>query len=482
MSPSLLRLPFVNAIRAGIARTATNSTNNPGSPCQSRLAILCLLLCVVLGAGRASAWDEDTCKTIKLGAPLGPGTYTYEACVPEEQCVAKYAEHAYCQKEQRSCSGHCENFESDCYALDDQANKGVTSAAVAGKACKLFIGTGGQHKKIDGVLCTFTTVVAAGGRLGCHCECGQGYAVPIAVSYAPLPEGAIYATATVEPDSGIQIEQPGYAVIATADVVTAKRVNPGDHLDAKTISSIAFDDGTGLIIKTLKKSSVPLEATVGSTSLLTPDHPQPLPLQNGSSTVYVGSDKPFVTPAVAINNVNKLPETTHAVVLNSNGEKVGALATFKGLPGNPSGNITIRTLDSSGSTLQQGNVAGGSLNATPMANFDKPVYKAGEKGRLLIQNQSNYQAGIAMTRFGGAANLSREPIRIIPLSDITGLPAEAPFATTSLNCQAVHAGEARVAVIFPRALPPKLVQNPGNDEGLKRANAAFQAWLSQVER
>ena len=445
-----------------------------------RLTSLCLVLTLIFGGRMVSALDEDTCKTIKLGDPRGPGTYTDTVCVPEGKCVPKYAEHAYCSKSQGKCSGHCENFESDCYALDDDNNKGVTSTATAGAACKLFVGTGGQHKKIDGVMCTFTTTVAAGGRLGCHCECGQLYAVPIAMSFKSLPEGAVYATATVDPDTTIEVQQPGYAVVVTADVVSSKRVQPGDHLDARITSSVAFDDGTGMILDTAKQASTPLTATVGRTSLFSLDHAQALPLQNNSATLCVSSDKPFATPALAIDNVNKLPNTVHAVFLNPNGEKVGVLATFTGIQRSPSGNIVVRTLDDKGSTLQERKLEGGVLDSSPKASFDKPTYKAGEKGQLLIGNQENYQKGMQITRFGGAANLSREPIRLIPLSDVKGLPPETPFGTTNLNFQTTHAGEARVAVIFPRMLPPKPVENPGNNEELKHANSVFQAWLKQV--
>jgi hypothetical protein len=295
-----------------------------------------------------------------------------------------------------------------------------------------------------------------------------------------LPEGAVFASASVEPDTTIQIEQPGYALIATADVVTAHRVNPGDRLDAKTTSSIHFDDGTGMIIDLLKKkTSTPIAATVGLLPLLTRDHPQPLPLHNGSVTTYIASDKPFATPVISIDNVNKMPEITHAVFLNGRGEKVGELCTFTRLQPHATSNIAVRTLNSAGETLQEGKVTGGELEGTPRASFDKPVYKAGEKGRLLIGNQENYRKLVEMTRFGGAAKLPNEPIRIIQLSDVKGLPREAPFGTTSLGFHAMHPGEVRVAVLMPRAVPPKPVVNPGKDEALKQSNASFEQWLGQ---
>lgn len=297
-----------------------------------------------------------------------------------------------------------------------------------------------------------------------------------------LPEGAVFVTASVTEDTKIQVEQPGYAVIATAEVLSTKRVNPGDQLDASTTSSIQFDDGTGAVIKVLKKTAIPFGATVGLIPLLTRDHGQPMPLNNGSVTTFIGSDQPFSTPAIAIDNVNKTPEKTGATFLNSKGEKVGQLCTFTGLQPQPTSNIAIRTLDSTGAVLQEGKVTGGILDGTPKATFNKPEYHAGEKGQLQIGNQENYKTLVEMTRFGGSENVSQEPIHIIELSDVKGLPSEVPFGTTTLNFQTTHAGHARVAVIMPRSVPPKPVANPGKDKLLKESNDKFEQWLGQFPK
>jgi hypothetical protein len=294
-----------------------------------------------------------------------------------------------------------------------------------------------------------------------------------------LPEGAVFAAASVEPDTTIEVMQPGYALIATAEVVSLKRVNPGDRLDARTTSSIHFDDGTGLLINKLTKAGAPIVATVGLVSLLTHDSPQPLPVNNGSATMYVGSDQPFANAAIAVNNQNKLPDVTYAATLNPKGERIGQLSTFKNLQLKPGNAIAIRKLDSNGEMLQEAKVNGGVLDGTPKVSFNKPSYKPGEKGQLRIENQDNYKKLMDATCFGGAAKLTSEPIRIVPLSDVKGLPPQAPFGTTSLPFEAVHPGEARVAVIMPGAVPPKPVPNPGNDEGLKHANAVFERWQSQ---
>jgi hypothetical protein len=90
---------------------------------------------------------------------------------------------------------------------------------------------------------------------------------------------------------------------------------------------------------------------------------------------------------------------------------------------------------------------------------------------------ASYAKGVELTRFGGAANLPYETIKIIPLSDVKGLPSEVPFANTSLDFQAMHPGQAQVAVIMPGSVPPRRVANPGKDEVLKRANKSFENWV-----
>src|SRR5262249_51558009 len=120
-----------------------------------------------------------------------------------------------------------------------------------------------------------------------------------------LPEGAMFATATVSPDTTIEVQQPGYAIIVTAEVLGKKRVNLGDKLNAGSTSSIGFDDGTGVVVEKPKNGDTGkllaigggIAATIGSVALLDRGHPQALPIQNGSATMYVAADQPFSTPA-----------------------------------------------------------------------------------------------------------------------------------------------------------------------------------------
>ena len=289
-----------------------------------------------------------------------------------------------------------------------------------------------------------------------------------------LPEGVVYATAAVTQDSTIDVQQPGYAVVATANVTEVKRVNPGEHLNVRQVASIAFDDGTGLLIHLLtRRADDHFNATVGKDSVISEDHP--LPVNNGNATVYVGSDKPFNDCAVAVNDQNKTPAVTQAVIRDARGEKVGQLSTFRGLPVQAS-SVSVRTLDSSGRVVEQAPVSGGVLNGMPSVQFDKPSYKQGDRGVLLIGNQDGYKQAIEMTRFGGAKGIEQEPIRLLQVSDVKGLPPEVPFNTRTLSFVTTHAGQARVALAFPRMTPPRFTANPGNDPELQRANSVFELW------
>jgi hypothetical protein len=321
-----------------------------------------------------------------------------------------------------------------------------------------------------------------------------------------LPPGAVFATADVTSDQSIQADQPGYAVVASAGVESVKRVNPGDVFSAGSLVSMVFDTGVGMLINHLTKPAPPdsgtagsapppvsatpppvsatrppVSATVGSTPLTEQDQPNPLPVNNGKATVFVGSTQPFETPAIATETVTRTPDTTYAVVLNNTGQKVGQLSDYSGLPAN-SNAVRIVTEDANGATLNQAKVAGGELNGTPTARFNKATYQAGESGTLELGNFDNYKKMVALTKFGGAANLTEQPIRLVPISDVTGLPAETPYGTTKLSFVTTNPGQAQVAVYFPESAPPKPVANPGSSDVLKQADTQFSTWLGQFSQ
>jgi hypothetical protein len=140
--------------------------------------------------------------------------------------------------------------------------------------------------------------------------------------------------------------------------------------------------------------------------------------------------------------------------------------------------ITVGTLDANSTMQDQAKVEGGATDTSAAVTFDRASYRTGDHGTLQIR-VGKYAQGIAATRFGGDNGLSDEMIKIIPLSDVKGLPSEVKFGDADLHFQAVHPGEAKVAVIMPRSGPPKPVANPGTDEVLKQANQDFTNWLSQ---
>ena len=292
-----------------------------------------------------------------------------------------------------------------------------------------------------------------------------------------LPDGAVYAEATVEPNSTIEVQQPGYALVATADVVTARRVKPGDKLDGNTTRSLYFDDGRGLIIHEVEGKAVDkLTAMVGGQAF-TDGASDKLPVFNGTVTTCVQSDRPFDTPSIASDGANHTPAQTNAVIRNAQGQKVGEFATFTGVKGS---NVSVRTLDKNGATTGEAHVAGGTLDGTPSVAFDSPTYKEGQGGTLNIGNQQYYQAFVSATRFGDV-DVTKMPIRFLVISDVRGIPPEVPFGTTSVGFTAGKAGQARVQVLMPGLSPPRPADPQNSNPDRRQASPAFTEWLNEFQ-
>ena len=291
-----------------------------------------------------------------------------------------------------------------------------------------------------------------------------------------LPDGAIYATATVSPDTRIRILEEGEAVVATADVVEIRRVKPGDVLEASKTSSVHFKSGTGMLI--LAGAVAGLIATSGSSNITHPEHSAGLPVYNGTSTLFVGSNRPFAGAGIGPANGPAVPGLPHAEFLDPSGAKVGELATFDGLNPSEAVDLHVRTMDSMGDTVDEKKVGGGSLDGTPVVAFDRPVYKAGEKGVLRISNQANYSKLIDMTRFGGAANLAQQPIQLIGSGNVK-LPGQVPFQSGQIPVQVKQAGQATAMVIMPRSVPPR--QADKDAASADPAAGALDRWRKEVE-
>ena len=297
-------------------------------------------------------------------------------------------------------------------------------------------------------------------------------------SVAPslLPEGAVYATAAVDSDGSVEVQEPGYAIMAQAEVLTAKRVDPGERLPASTLRALAFDDGHGLIFDGARRDD-PVTASCGHDSVLSADHP--LPLYNDSVTSYVGSDRPFSSAAIAGDGVNHMASHTDAIVRNARGEKVGEFSTFTGVKGK---DLAVRTLDENGATLREAPVHGGALDGTPLVTFDRPTYKQGEKGSLLIGNQLGFRRFVEATRFGGARGLESERIRLVNVADVRGVPPDVAYGTSRVDFVAGRAGEAHVAVVMPRSVPPQRSSDSQNEPIRQQAAARYEGWVNEVSR
>jgi len=302
-----------------------------------------------------------------------------------------------------------------------------------------------------------------------------------AIKDARLPAGAVYASAVVEPDTKIDVQAPGYALVANAEVVTMQRVQRGDRLDAGKTLSIQFDDGTGILVETAKTVAA-FAVTSGLESLLDPHHASGLPICRDSATLFVGSQQPFASPALAIKGVNKLPDTTQAVFVRPGGHKVGALCTFRGLPAGEQAQMAVRVLDDSGATLQEGRIKGGCMDGTPRISFDRPVYHTGDAGELRIDNLDNYKKVLERTRFGAGQDLERQTMQIECSPNIRGLPTQAPFGTRRLRFHTTATGDVHVSVILPMLVSPQPFRSEEGtrDTNARMASAAFAEWLAEA--
>ena len=294
-----------------------------------------------------------------------------------------------------------------------------------------------------------------------------------------LPPGAVYATAVVTPDTQVRVEEPGYALVASADVVDVKRVQRGDSLDARHTPSIAFDSGKALLITTA--AAVPiLAARCGSQSVIG-NGCEPLPLNQGSATVCVVSNREFGSSMFLTDSDQVLPSRVHVTFLNSSGKTIGQMGTWSGLQ---AGNGYFRVSDEAGKAIAQAPVEGGVLECSPRVYYDKKTYRSGEHGNLIIENQSNYANMKNATCFGGCSSVWTGPVVLNSSSNMQGMPEWVPFGVTRIPFVAVAplgTDTLRTAVIMPSAIPPMPARDGAvvSDPLLKQSNTAFDLWRSK---
>lgn len=293
-----------------------------------------------------------------------------------------------------------------------------------------------------------------------------------------LPQGSLFATATVVPETQVEIRQPGNALVATAEVVEVRRVQPGDRIRAGDLSSVQFDDGTGLIVDSRPSSAmlVPLAVTAGIALLNDPHRPSGLPVFNGSSTVCATSKSPFSSLALVAKSSSLAPSATQAVFLNPAGERVGQMATFGGLKASDCARASIRTLDAAGATTHEARLGAVALDGTPTVSFDRPVYSAGQGGQLKILNQDNYAKVLDATRFGGCSDIGGSPVYVSGSENAQGLASQAPFGTASLPFTALRPGAISVGVVMPKMIPPQPPGQGADSPSAKEAAKAYSNW------
>ena len=184
------------------------------------------------------------------------------------------------------------------------------------------------------------------------------------------PDSDDYVTADVPPDSTIEVQQPGYAVIFSADVESIQPVTPGDVLYAGNVESMRFNDGTVLHINHLASrpehtpvtptERTPITATAGKTSQHSQDHPAP----------------------IVTDNATTLPSKVYANVRDANGNKIGEMPRYTGLKVSPNSTYKVATVDKTGAILDKAKGAGGISDGSPMPHFNQPIHKASKLGKL----------------------------------------------------------------------------------------------------
>lgn len=289
-----------------------------------------------------------------------------------------------------------------------------------------------------------------------------------------LPAGSLYATAVVEPDTQVEINQPGYALVAEGEVIQLQRVKPGDKLRAGDTSSVAFDDGTGLMVETKPAATLlPIAVTAGGVLLNGGRHSSGLPVFNGGTTVCVSGSQPFSSVALGAGKTVVTPASVPASMVDASGKTVGQLCTFAGIDPHA---VDVTTRDAAGAAQQTVHLQP-QVDGTPRVSFDKSVYRAGERGVLRIDNQEQYRQLVETTRFGGSHDLPGSPIFVSGSPNATGLPGAAPFGVRTLPFVASQPGKVDAGVVLPFMVPPQPVgTTPSDQPALRAANGAFSSW------
>ncbi len=307
-----------------------------------------------------------------------------------------------------------------------------------------------------------------------------------AFAEAVLPEGTPVVTAPVVAGSQVRFNEPGTAFVASATAaagvvdgpveerpedatisgtpepqVVPIRVASGEVISSDQLVAVLLDSGLGIIPPHVSDSSR-LTVHVGRDAVIrerseaaspgaddkdhagsrdNDDGETTIAVNNGAVVASVLTDLPYSDLRVGNSEGVKASSRTHIEIL-VDGQKQGEVATFsqvnpKQFEGKP---LQIWTLNEQGQYRRKGEFHGEVVDATLQVRFDKPVYRLGDQGVLLIWNQEAFRRAQEKYRVGGKTNPADWMLKIDASASAAGIPKQAPFSTHRLPFTVVTKG------------------------------------------
>jgi len=301
-----------------------------------------------------------------------------------------------------------------------------------------------------------------------------------AIAEVVLPKGTPVVTAPVITGSQIRFNEPGTVFIATATAtagvvedpqddaapprienkIVERRVRRGDQIPADDLVAILLDSGLGIIPPHVSqpdeitvhtgRDEIVHETSDASQTDSTADSDEQAPqvsLNNGTFVASILSDQPYAQSEVETGEGSKSSSQTHIEIL-VDGKKQGEVTTFSGVDPKLAKEkpLHFRTRDEDGKVQREGKFEGKVVDVTLKVRFDKPVYRLGGQGVLLIWNQQTFFDSQQKNRIGGPTKPSDWILTISPSGSVAGLPRKAGFDTHRLPFTVVGKGQLRATV------------------------------------
>ena len=305
---------------------------------------------------------------------------------------------------------------------------------------------------------------------------------PVVPDDMRLPRGAPFAEVVVERGTTIEIMCSGTALVippgAQVDTAVVIEVEAGDELPADETAAVQFDDGTGFVTRLAESVLVGTVFTVGLANLLDGGSEDAgLPVHDGATTGFVGSERAFDHVSIASRQIDHLM-VPNAVFRRPNGERVGQFGTVSGLDPRALATPRIRTLDAAGSVVEENEIPA-AVDGTPTLAFDRAAYAAGQAGTLTI-HVNEYWSVYDRTRFGGAQDFAQQPPQLISSPNLTGLPSQLALSEDPgplrLPFTATGPGSAAAALLMPGAIPPAPRTRPEVDTYSEPSHTSYRSW------